>query len=302
MRVLVTGASGFIGRQLVPQLLDAGHSVRALMRHNDPGQDCEKIAGALPDRALCEALCKNMDAVIHAAGVAHVNADAQVLRAQNLDATLELAAAAQAAGVRKFIFLSSSKARYPEHSAYARFKAEAESGLQRLHVPGVFEVVCLRPALVYGKGMRGNLRSLLRILAKRRLPVFLASANPLGLISVEDLCRAVLSALTVQSLPPKPWEISDGGDHTLDKLICDVRGFLGLDLPVLMLPRPLVRSAAVLAEFASPVIRSGFSLSTYRTLFEEVYQPDAEFSRHTGFAVHDAFRTRLPELLEDVTA
>src|SRR5690606_483776 len=150
----------------------------------------------------------DMDAVVHAAGHAHVNASAEVLRVQNLDATLELAAAAKAQGLRKFVFLSSSKAAYPAHSAYARYKAEAEAGLRRLHVPGEFEVVCLRPALVYGKGVRGNLRSLLRVLARRHLPFFVKSSNPLGMVSVQDLCRAIVAALDAESLPDRVWELS----------------------------------------------------------------------------------------------
>src|SRR5262245_4953411 len=138
MKVLVTGANGFIGSALVPRLVDAGHQVRSLVRRPVSKSPGETVVGALPDSELCARLCAGMDAVVHAAGVAHVNSDASVLRKYNLDATLELASAAKAQGVRKFIFLSSSKARYPEHSAYARLKAEAERELQKLHVAGAF--------------------------------------------------------------------------------------------------------------------------------------------------------------------
>lgn len=302
MKVLVTGASGFVGRHLLPQLLSAGHDVRALVHHNVADVSCETIAGHLPNPALCETLCANVDAVVHAAGVAHVNADEKLLREQNLDATLELAASAKARGVTKFIFLSSSKARYPAHSTYARLKAEAERKLLALHEPGSFEIVCLRPALVYGIGMRGNLRSLLRMLAKPQLPLFVASSNRIGLISVHDLSRAITAALSADALPAQAWEISDGDDHTLTKLISNVRTALGLQPPLITLPRPLFRAAASLAEFAAPIVPSALSMSTYRTLFEETYEPDMQFSQHTGFAVQDAFLARLPELLEDVAA
>lgn len=300
MKVLVTGANGFVGRHLVPRLAEAGYQVRSLVRAHGAAHGTEVVVGSLPDPALCRLLCQDVQAVIHTAGVAHVNTGRQTLREQNFDATLQLAAAAREQGVRKFIFLSSSKARYPAHSAYARVKAETEAALRQMHAPGTFEVVCVRPALVYGKGMRGNLRSLLRVLARRRLPVFPSSTNPLGMISVEDLCRALVAALDAGTLPDRAWDIADGTRYTLDSLVTDVRRCLHYGAPALALPRWLFHALAVVADFAAPVVRTPLSLSTYRTLFDESYEPEPGFSQHTGFTPQDSFRARLPELLEDL--
>ncbi|HEY0962924.1 MAG TPA: NAD-dependent epimerase/dehydratase family protein [Pseudomonadales bacterium] len=306
-KVLVTGAAGFIGRHVVPLLAANGHTPRVLVslrNMQQPGfaRDFAAVvpshefhAGNLPDAELAERLCHGVDVVVHMAGVAHVNADAAALRTANLDATLELARAAKAQGVQRFIFASSSKARYPAHSLYAQLKADAEAALQELRSAD-FDVVCVRPSLVYGRGMRGNLRSLLRVLSRRMLPAFPSSLQPLGMISVEDMARALLNAVEAETLPQQIWELSDGQVYTLDGIVRAVRNELQLSQPAVRLPRQLFRIAATLAGLTG----MSFSQGTYRALFEEPYVHDAAFSRHTGFVAHDTFFARLPDLLDDM--
>ena len=307
MRVLVTGAGGFIGRHVVPQLAAKGHTPRVFvslrsMQRPGSARDFAAIvapnefhAGNLPDAALAARLCSGVDAVIHMAGVAHVNADPAALRIANLDATLELANAAKAQGVRRFIFVSSSKARYPAHSPYARLKAEAESELQKLRAED-FDVVCVRPSLVYGRGMRGNLRSLLRVLSRRVLPAFPASQQPLGMIGVEDMARALVRVVEADALPVRIWELADGQEYTLDGIVRAVRNELHLPQPIVRMPRQLFRIAATVAGATG----MSFSKGTYRALFEEPYVHDSAFSRHTGFVAQDTFPARLPDLLDDI--
>jgi UDP-glucose 4-epimerase len=315
MRVLLTGTSGFIGRQLLPRLLQAGHEVRALIRQPEsatrmgqslsslssllPPPSCEFVLGILPDVALCARLCAHSDAVIHTAGIAHVNASSADLHRVNFAATLELAQAARAAGVSRFLFLSSSKAAWPGHSAYAAGKAATEEALLALQVPGVFTVHCLRPALVYGPGMRGNLAVLLRLLQRRHLPLFVHANNPLGMISVDDLCRALLLALVAPALPGGVQDLSDGESYTLDQIVYHVRALLGLPPPRLYLPAALLRAAAAGAELFAPLYKTSLSLSTWYTLFAEPYRHDPAFTRLTGFQPQDSLLAQLPQLLEE---
>jgi nucleoside-diphosphate-sugar epimerase len=305
--VLVTGAAGFIGRHVVPLLAAQGHTPRPLVSlrsMQQPGfaqafaavvPPNEFHAGNLPDAELAESVCRGANVVIHMAGLAHVNADADALRVANLDATLQLAEVARAHGVHRFIFVSSSKARYPAHSMYAQLKAEAEDELRKMHTD-TFEVVCVRPSLVYGHGMRGNLRSLLRVLSRRLLPVFPASSQPLGMISVEDVARAIVCAIDAPALPDRIWELADGQRYTLDGLVRDVRATLGFAPPPLRMPRELFRLVAALAGIGG----TSLSLGTYRALFAEPYEYDTAFSAHTGFVPNDVFAARLPELLEEL--
>lgn len=317
MRIALTGATGFIGKVLLPELLAAGHPVRALRRIDGAtvtgeyaapeagatvdNNGTEWITGTLPDPALCQALCQDREAVIHAAGLAHTGAAAAQLREQNLLVSVQLARAARAQGVRHFVFVSSSKARYPAHSAYAAAKAEAERELLALQTP-TFRVLCLRPSLVYGPGMRGNLGGLLRLLARPGLPFRVASAQPLGLIGVRDLARALQAGLFCAALPSGRYELSDGASYTLDDIVYHVRRQLQLPQPRWVLPRPVLKGVAWLSSLLAPVTRLSFSMSTYRTLFQEAYQPNPDFSRLTGFQARDTFYTALPALLTGARA
>lgn len=260
---------------------------------------CELVGGTLPDLALEARLCAGVEVVIHAAGLAHVNASAEALNRANFEASVALARAARAAGVRRFLYLSSSKAAWPEHSAYAAGKAATERALLALQVPGGFTVQCLRPALVYGPGMRGNLAVLLRLLKRPRLPLFVHGSNPLGMLSVDDLCGAIQLAAMTEALPGGVWELSDGESYTLDQIVYHVRALLGLPLPRLYLPAALPRVAAVLAGLIAPLYRSSFSMSTWYTLFAERYRHDPAFTRLTGFQPKDSLLAQLPQLLEE---
>lgn len=177
MNCLVSGATGFIGRQLCPQLVADGHAVSAVSRR---GGELEGGLSVRPvdlatDR-LADDLLRGVDVVLHLAGIAHRSAAATDHEAVNHRATLRLARQASAAGVGCFVFLSSVKAMgspsspgvRAEHDltqpgdAYGLSKRQAERDLLREFESGPMSVVIIRPALVYGPGARGNLRQLAR--------------------------------------------------------------------------------------------------------------------------------------------
>jgi nucleoside-diphosphate-sugar epimerase len=179
MRVLVTGAGGFIGSHLCPALAAAGHESRA------SAQGC--------------------DAVVHLANIAHASASPADLHRVNVEGTIAWANAALAAGARRFVYLSSIKAVHPD-DAYGHAKSIAEQAL--LQMEGL-EAVILRPPLVYGPRVKANFLALMRAI-DRGWPLPLASIeNRRSLVYVGNLVHAILRCLE-GAAQGKTYAVSDG--------------------------------------------------------------------------------------------
>ena len=179
MRVLATGAAGFVGRLLGKELESHGHAVVPAVRCPS-GLSKEVVIGDLRNTPALGAALAGCDAVIHLAARVHVMHDTvadplTLYRATNTDATLNLARQTAQMGVRRFVYISSIKvngegrdAAYREtdapapEDAYAISKWEAEQGLQQIARETGLEVVILRPPLVYGPGVKANFLRLLR--------------------------------------------------------------------------------------------------------------------------------------------
>ena len=218
MRILVTGAGGFVGQALVEWLAAQGHAVRAITRQVAP-----EIA-----TADWPPLLREIDAVVHLAARVHqmneVSADPLAeFRRINRDATLRLAEAVVQAGVRRFVFISSVKAAaestglhpidedrpaIPE-DAYGISKLEAEQELLALTGQYKFEPVILRVPLVYGPGAKGNLRSLFRLM-RLGMPLPLAAIdNRRSLIGLGNLVAAIELAVLVPDLGGQVFYLED---------------------------------------------------------------------------------------------
>lgn len=143
----VTGGTGFVGQRLLKRAVDSGHRVRALTRRPQPAlPGVDWIAGDLGE---CGALCDGAEAVIHVAGVINARTPADFI-AGNVAGTRVVLDAAKAAGVRRFIHVSSLAAREPALSAYGASKAASEALLPRAGLDGAI----VRPPAVYGPGDR----------------------------------------------------------------------------------------------------------------------------------------------------
>lgn len=301
MKLLLTGAGGFIGSALLPALNTSACQIRALYRTPPVSklpEVVEVLSGDLCDEDLCIQGCIGVDVIVHLAGQAHVQSSKGSHIRNTYETSSKLVKAALAQGVKKFIYISSTKANYPLHSPYAEVKLATEKMLLNLHAKGDIQVVCLRPSLIYGRGMRGNLATLLKLLRYSALPAFPSSSIPLGMISLQDCCKAIALALNNESLGGASWELNDGQEYSLDALVKQIREYLGFAPPWLHLPEVSVKLAAKLAELSSPLTGTSIGMGTYRGLFKEPYEPDNNFAMKTGFIPQQTFHTELSVLME----
>lgn len=200
MIVALTGGTGFLGRHVLDLLVQHGHSVKALARREQTARDhIEWIAGDLADTAALARLCDGADAVIHVAGV--VNApDAAGFDAGNRAGTANVAAAAKAAGVARFVHVSSLAATQPQLSAYGASKAAAEAEL-----PGLDPRI-VRPPGIYGPGDTETL-DLFRMAARGF--VLLPPRGRASWVHVDDMARLIV-ALAEADEAPALVEADDG--------------------------------------------------------------------------------------------
>ena len=265
MRILVTGASGFVGAVLCRELVASGHAVRAAVRKTGPPGVAtpESQQVPIPDIAAefdRRALLDGVDAVVHLAAIAHrsVGSDAE-LRRVNVDGTVRLAEAA-AGFVRRFVFLSSVKvhgedsgsgaygeadALQPEDS-YGRSKLEAERALTGIAARSGMELVLIRPPLVYGPGVRANFLRLLGWVDSG-LPLPFASVhNRRSLIYLGNLVDAI-ARCAEHPTARGPFLVSDAEPVSTPDLVSRIAGALGRPARLLPMPPALLRAAGTIA-------------------------------------------------------
>ena len=186
MRLAITGGTGFVGSRLIDAAVADGHKVRALARRpTEPRANVDWIRGAFDDPAALDELAAGTDAVIHVAGVISGRIAADFDR-PNVDGTQAMINAAKAAGVGRFVHVSSLAAREPQLSLYGASKAKSE---ERVAASGLsFAIV--RPPAVYGPGDKETLE-----LFKMAMlgVVLLPPKGRLSLIHVDDLARLLLA-------------------------------------------------------------------------------------------------------------
>jgi len=267
-KVLVTGASGFVGRPLCKALSDRGHQVRAAMRtHGQLSAAGETvIVGAIDGETDWSAALNGVDAVIHLAARVHVMKDtagdplAEFLKV-NLYGTSNLAQQAANAGVKRFVYVSSVKVNGEQTTVnrpfaesdepdpqdpYGISKWRAEQDMQRIAHETGLEVVIVRPPLVYGPDVKGNFIRLLAAI-DRGIPLPLACANNArSLVYVGNLVDALIACATHPAAAGQTYLVSDGDDVSTAMLVDLIARSLGRNSRAFRFPPVLLRAVATL--------------------------------------------------------
>lgn len=241
MKILVTGANGFIGSALCSEAVGRGIVVRGAARSpcSLPSNLESHLVGEIDANTDWQSALLGCDSVVHLAARAHVSKEAapvplQAFREVNFNGTLNLARQAVAVGVKRFVFISSigvngaATSQKPfsfdddvaPHTDYALSKYEAEVGLREIANKSGMEVVIIRPPLVYGPKAPGNFSSLVRWVG-RGVPLPLGSVvgNRRSLVALDNLVDLILVCVMHPNAANQTFLVSDGEDISTAELL-----------------------------------------------------------------------------------
>jgi 2-alkyl-3-oxoalkanoate reductase len=278
MRIFVTGASGFIGRNATRRLAADGHRVTALLmpEERDPfsGVDIARcdLAEAAPDARLLE----GHDAVLHLAGAVGFQTW-KACRRVNVEGTRHIAQAAIAAGVGRFVHMSSVSVygRVPEAplteesplraigDPYGDTKIEAERILRELEAAGRLRLTVLRPTVVYGRRDRKFALNLIGLVRGGRATLPGDGRNRVDLVHVDDLTELVSAVLRSPATIGRTYNVAHPDNPTLDELVRELARLMDVPLRVRYVPFPLAFAAASLAELAAALTGKEPRLNRY---------------------------------------
>ena len=239
MKVFVTGATGFVGSHLIDSLLTSGIAVTGLVRRrsNSLAPSVTQVVADLGD--LKKVSLHDIDVVVHAAARVHVMQETSLdplsdFRKVNVDYTVSLAKMAASHGVKRFVFISSVKVNgentnfnefftpsddFIPSDPYGLSKYEAERQLLDYSARSGLEVVIIRPALVYGVGVKGNFSTLINVVRKSIPLPFRSVCNKRSYVSLDNLVDLIKVCLDHPKANNKIFMASDGLDISTALLI-----------------------------------------------------------------------------------
>jgi nucleoside-diphosphate-sugar epimerase len=264
VKVLVTGATGFVGKPLIMELLREKFSVLAVTRSsNIPFGNINFVnIGEINAQTNWRNLLNNIDVVIHLAARVHVMKESSMeplteFRKINVEGTAKLATQAAISGVKRFIYISSIKVNgeytdlgkpFDEDDepnpidSYAVSKLEAEKSLLQISKRTDMEVVIIRPPLIYGKEVKANFANMLSVL-QRRIPLpFGNIKNQRSLIYVGNLVNFIIKCIQHPNAANQIFLVSDGNDLSTTDLLLKCADALGIKARLFYIPKWLLET------------------------------------------------------------
>ena len=259
--ILITGATGFVGKALLQRFLADDESRRLIVavrtgEQRWPEQVQPIVTGDLNPSTDWSIALEGVAVVFHSAARVHVMEDTEAdpltaFRAVNVDGTLNLARQAAAAGVKRFVFISSVKvngestppgrafaeadAPNPQ-DAYGQSKREAEKSLCQLAADTGMEVVIIRPPLVYGPGVKANFAALIRAV-QRGWPLPLGAVyNQRSLVALDNLVDFIVTCVSHTQAANQTFLVSDGQDLSTTELVRGMAQAAGVSARLLPVP------------------------------------------------------------------
>jgi len=311
-RVLVTGASGFIGRLLCRELTDTGFEVVALLRSPLQGPWRSVVQADLGKTGISGSDLQGVDTIFHLAGKAHTRprtaeeeADYETVHVRGTQTLLE---AARIAGVRCLVLLSSVKAMgeggdtvwneetpcLPQNS-YGITKLAAE----RLVLgSGLSCPVVLRPTLVYGPGSKGNLALMLRAAKKGLFPAITFPPNARAMIHASDVVQACLLAATHPGACGQTYILTDGQEYATGQILDWIWECLGSG-PRVRIPFGVVQAAAFFGDMLERLgVRAPLNRDMLAKLVGTARYSSAKIRQELGFAPARNLRQGIREMLD----
>jgi UDP-glucose 4-epimerase len=311
--VAVTGGTGFVGRRLVSALSEQRVNVRLLSRRE--GQSHDSVLCDLQTLNIPDAAFDGIDTVFHLAGYAHDLRDARevepLYRRLNVEASIRLAEMAAKSGVQRFIFVSSVKAggsaraggcaseqdQGAPEGIYGMTKREAEIQLLEIGKQSEMEVVIVRPTLVYGPNVKGNLRSMILAVGRGLFPPLPDTANRRSMIHVDDLVRVLQLVAEDERCSGEIYIAADGVNYSTRALYDAMRTAMNRRPMSLSVPMLLFTFAAKLGD----LVGNWFPFDSYKLnklLGDDCYSAAKLFG--LGFKPQHTLFSSMPAVVESL--
>lgn len=312
--VLVTGATGMVGRHLLSALQATGARVTLLSRDAPrarsqlASEEIDIIQADLTEPQTLSGICFGMDTVFHLASYPGAKGDALVEEDPKhfdvtLDGTHNLIAEAKSAGVRQIIFASSVRASDSDitRNSYAQAKRQAEMSLLESAVNSSLKVVVLRFPAIYGSVEHGNIARMMAAIENGRFPPIPEFNNRRSMIHLDDAVRALLIAADSVESKGKVFTVTDGDSYSTRRIYCSILVALGKPLPAWYIPESVLQALARMADALSKYLKRPLPINSrvLDKLRGSAEYDGSDFAREMAFQPHHNLESALPMMVAE---